>query len=221
VKVVCYKAIFRNEADPSYDVLYPPECGHEGGVEFVCFKDVPTPREENGWKILPAHFREGSPRLRARLHKVLPHVLFPDAAYSLWLDGVFTPLTPMSALVASYGDALITTHRHPNRSCVYAEASAIAKRGKDDPSRVRAAVKYYRALGFPRNRGLAETGAILRKHCDLVRDFNVRWRCEIEDRSIRDQLSFDVVRWAMKIPSRYFHGSTRNSPHFRWRPHHG
>ena len=50
--------------------------------------------------------------------------------------------------------------------------------------------------GFPsENFGLHETGVLVEKNNESVSEYNEKWWKEVRCNSVRDQLSFDYIRW--------------------------
>lgn len=224
MKLVVYKARMCDPTDKHYDKLFPAQ--KEKDVQFVCFSNAVTEsRMVDGWEVRPHVFSEPDYRRRARKHKCLPHVLFPDADYSLWLDGVFTLRHSPWALVRDYlpGNEPpdIVTHRHPTRRCAYEEGKVCGRKGKDKRDVIDPQLRRYFREKFPRNFGLAETGAMLRRHTPAVAALNELWWEEITNGSKRDQISFDYCLWKLGMKRREFKGWTKGSPHFFWRSHHG
>ena len=200
----------------------PPECPPEVGVEYVIFADVPVAYEHAGWQIRPPVYAAKMNRRRARLHKVQPHLLFPDADFTLWLDGTLTPITSLRALVDEYApepDVHVVTFAHPKRSCLYDEADELIRRRRDNAQTIRAQVERYRQEGYPAGNGLASTSAVLRRNSSTARRLDELWRSEIQRGSFRDQVSFDYCLWKVGLPARYFRGVHQDNPHFRRRRH--
>ena len=57
-------------------------------VDYLCFTDNQNLRSKT-WKIILCRDYFNSPRLTAKVFKLFPHSLFPDALESLWVDGNF------------------------------------------------------------------------------------------------------------------------------------
>lgn len=216
-KIVCFKARFCDAADVQYDALHPPE-DRDPACDYVIFENVPEETERAGWRVLPQVFDDPDYRRRARHHKALAHVLFPDAEWSLWLDGVYQPLVAPSELIRRYGeDADMVAHPHPRRQCLYREGIKVER--KDRPGVIKAQLARYERAGMPHNAGLHATGAILRRHSERMAKFNSLWWQEIDQGSIRDQVSFDYVRWRIPVRMRNWDGWLGSSKLFRWRAH--
>jgi len=213
---VIYTAIFGSIKDS----LHQPQNISPQTVVHA-YMDVTQETNHNGWKVLPPIWEHATnPRLRARRHKILVHHLYPEAKYSLWVDGCLTPWTDVEQLAAKYlQDTDICLFRHMERNCVYQELEACLRMKKDDPTTMRAQIHGYRSEQYPYNNGLAETTAVLRRHTDKMQELNERWWKEVREKSIRDQLSFDYLCWSMGIRYAVFQGNRCRSPHFQWRPH--
>lgn len=215
--LIAYTAIFGDTEDelqqlPSFDE----------GVECHAFLGgVTTPRiDKTGWVLQPPVFFHPDNRRRARMHKVLAHQLFPDASRTLWLDGCLTPRIDPALLAKTYVKRHdFCTFRHGDRNCIYREAEACIQLEKDFPQVICAQMDRYRAAGFPRNCGLAETTALLRKHNTRTARFNEHWWSELSQGSVRDQLSFDYVMWSLEMSYNKFPGRPWNSGFFSWISH--
>lgn len=215
-KIVVYTAIFGSIKDSLHTVAIPGDVTLHAYVEQV---QEPT-KHASGWTLMPAYWKHPNPRLRARRHKLLSHELYPDHEYSLWLDGCLTPVCDPGYLIEHYlFDHDICLFDHCQRSCLYEEADACLKLKKDHPELIRRLVDRYRQEGYPPDRGLAETTAVLRRHSPKIRRLNELWWKELRANSIRDQLSFNYVAWKLGINYQAFEGTRTNNPHFEWRPH--
>ena len=63
----------------------------------------------------------------------------------------------------------------------------------DDPDTIDAQVAKYKSEGHPWDYGLLETGIIMRSNIPEVAKFNEDWWSEIENHSIRDQISAPYI----------------------------
>ena len=212
---VIYTAIFGNIGDQ----LKPPR-NVPPDIPCEAFIDIDRPEDRNGWRCRPPVWNNNNPRLRARRHKVLSHILYPEAEYSLWLDGCFTPLVSPQGLIDEFlADHDICLFKHMQRNCVYQELEACVRLKKDRPEIMRRQVDDYRREGYPHNNGLVETGALLRRHTKAVKDFNEAWWQELRHKSLRDQLSFNYVAWKLGIEYNVFPQNRVACPYFHWTPH--
>lgn len=221
MKLVVYTAIFGQIRDRLRTIQGAPG---DGSVAYHAYvDDVSEPTSHpTGWELRPAVWEHATnPRLRARRHKLLSHQLYPEAEYTLWVDGCLTPIQDPNELISLYfkGPQHIFLFRHMQRNCVYQEGEACLRLRKDAPAVLRAVTAKYKQEGYPHNNGLAETTAVLRKHTDEVKKFNESWWDELRSGSIRDQMSFDYVMWRLEMSYGKLRGVRTQCPHFEWRPH--
>lgn len=209
--VIVYSAIYGGY-DP---VLYPAP--RIGGVDYVCFTDDPD-LSGDGWTVLVEERPEPHPRMRAKWFKIHPHLVFPDAERTLWLDGSHKILDAAgifrSLLCAQ--DTGIAAHHHPRR-CVYAEAEAsmgFEKYASLSPSTVEQA-EHYRQAGFPANAGLWALGSIARVRSDRLDAAMEDWWRECVEWTYQDQVSFPVVMRRHGIEVATFPWPQYGSPWFQ------
>ena len=211
--VIVYSAIFGG-----YDLPAPviPVTGH-----WVLFSDRHG-AEKYGWRVRLTSPGRLGPRRAARRVKVLAQCWFPQAEYSIWVDGNVQLLADPEEVVAAWlADADLATFGHLKRDCVYEEAAQCAKTGKDDVGVLERQMVRYRALGYPPHAGLAETTVVVRRHTPLVAAFEDRWWSEIEAGSVRDQVSFPVAAWAVGLRWQAVRGWVQRHQWFRYERHGG
>lgn len=184
---VVYTAIFGG-----YDELRPyPATAH---CDFICFTDdaaLATP----GWTVKVVAPRRGHPRMDAKYFKLMPHEVLPDHEVSLWLDASLNPRRSFVAdALASLASAPLALFNHPERACIYDEASFCADMPKYRSQRVREQVEAYRRTGYPAGAGLYACGVLARRHHDpTLRAVNEAWWRENLAWTWQDQLSLPVV----------------------------
>jgi hypothetical protein len=188
-KIVVYTAITNH-----YDTLKEPPIKLWKGVDFVAFLDH-TP-VATSWQIRTAASEFSDPWRNVKIHKILPHVFFPEATYSLWIDGSVEMNFNFS--VQQLIDVYLKEHdlavfKHPERQCIYAEGEECIRIKKDDPAVIQRQMAAYRNENYPPNNGLVECAVLLRRHTGKVRQFNEAWYQEIKHNSRRDQLSFNYA----------------------------
>lgn len=179
-------------------------------------------RELKGWEIQPLISKNGDPCRRAKQPKMLPHQYFPEADYSVWIDGCISIISQMP-LRNFIQDCLSLHHlavfRHRKRSCVYKEAEACIAAKKDDPFIIRKQMSKYEQEGFPSEGGLAECCVVVRRHTPISQAFNIRWNEEVTAFSRRDQLSFNYVALKLGMTFGNLPGLISRNPHFKRYPH--
>ncbi len=208
--IVVYTAIAGN-----YDSLKEQPHTATQGVDFVAFLD--EPRQSKTWRPRAIHTDFRDPIRDAKIHKILSHIYFPDALYSLWIDGSVTIRFPFSIrrLIELYlADCDLAVFQHKSRTCIYQEAGVCLQRRLDDPAIIWCQICRYTQEGYPSNAGLPECTVVLRRHTDTVKAFNEAWWDEITRGSKRDQLSFPYVAWKAGLRYGTFPGSISDNPLF-------
>jgi hypothetical protein len=207
---------------PGYDALKSPPPLWRADADFVAFTDGARPAP--GWEIRPVYRRFRDPCRNAKIHKLLPHEFFPQAEYSLWIDGsiVITSALPLG----QWADAYLREHdlavfKHPNRHCIYAEALYCMSKKLDQPKKIDGQMQKYFAAGYPPKNGLVECTILLRRHTRAIRRFNEAWYAEIKAHSRRDQLSFNYVAHKLGLEYAFLPGTVSNNPHFLRQGHLG
>lgn len=203
-----------------YDVLKPPP--PIKGCHFIAFVDNPRKNIAKGWEKLQLIPFQSDPVRNSRRYKVTAHEMFPQAAYSLWIDGTVEIQTgfDLNALIeqclAQHDLALFN---HPKRNCIYDEAKACQERRLDNPLIINSQMAKYQSEKYPRNHGLVYSGIILRRHVPIVELLNTTWWKEICNGSRRDQLSFNYVLWKIGLTCATLPGRYSKNPFFKIHPH--
>jgi hypothetical protein len=183
-------------------------------VNYVAFVDEPV-QDNVGWQIRNLRRSSPDPNRCAKLYKVLSHEYFPEAEYSLWIDGTVTLLvSPITIAEMFLGDFDMIVHRHPQRTCAYAEADICRFKRLDDIALINAQMARYRRERFPSNAGLYHNAIILRRHNDRVKAFNDLWWTEVCNGSRRDQLSSVYAARKVGLKVGYFPGTPLRSQEY-------
>jgi len=158
------------------------------GAKAVCFTDDPTMKSEK-WEIrlIPNLFKDI--RRDSRMVKMLPHIYFPEAEYSLYLDGNIICKVPLQRLIDEWlEDTDIAVFKHHTRDCLFDEAKECIRLGLDSKEVIEAHTMRY--TGFPKHKGLYQCGVILRRHTAKIKRLNEMWWSEYCTGAKRDQISF-------------------------------
>lgn len=143
--------------------------------------------------VFTDYSRIGNPALAARFYKTAPHLLFPEAAWTIWVDGnVFLNKDPQE-FVSRCPPTGIGVFAHPHRNCLYDEGDVCIAAELDDEQVIRDQMARYRRLGYPSDYGLAACMVIVRHNETRINSLNARWWQEISCGSIRDQISFPFL----------------------------
>lgn len=182
------------------------------GVEYVCFtdRDIDVP----GWRFVKVA-SEPDPLLQCKRYKLRPHLAFPEAAQTLWIDSRIT-LRHDPRKVTQAGDFCVSPHRM--RTNITDEAQEIIRLRRADPVKIARQLEAYKADGFdtpanPQTR-LAEVGAMLRRHTPAMVEVCERWHAEVLKHSPRDQMSLDYVCWKLGFELAYWDDPLDRSPYF-------
>jgi len=188
-KVVIYTAVFGG-----YEKKVPPPTV-VSDARCVCFSDGCL--AEKPWELIAVKGTESTSRRENRKHKILSHVFFPDAEYTIYIDGNFEVRTPVEEMLGWLGDNDIALSRHPWRKSLYGEAITCKRLWPKEP--IGAQVKQYREDGCPDEHTLFAGGVIVRRHTEQIKKLNELWWEQLKKFSCRDQISFPYVLWKTGI----------------------
>jgi hypothetical protein len=206
LELIVYTAVM-GKTDPLHD----PEVD---GARFVCFTDQKL--KSKRWEIVQMDKQE-APTRAARVLKLNPHHLFPEADASLWIDACFTLRTPLEKLLELHPEDIVN-FRHRDRTRIVDEAHQIAKLGKARKVATFSQLSQYQSEGFDTAqhpmRELSCNGVVMRRHTARAAEFNELWTRQIEQHTLRDQLSADYVAWRLGITLGRWNETFDKSPHF-------
>ncbi len=195
-----------------YDDLRSPESRWDR-TDFVhvCFTDQPEKHMGKGWVVIPVPTPAGNRARACREYFDAPHHFMPDVEYSILLPGN-GKLTRSAHSIFAFVEKQpsIALPNHP-RGCIYKEALACLKMGKDDKKVIKDQMDRYREAGYPARNGMHCCTFIVRRHTDEVRMFGDLWWKEVCAGSMRDQLSFNYVVWKTGIKVRKLVGHYRHA----------
>lgn len=201
--IVVYTAIF----DQSDSLKQAPPADR-----CVCYTndDLPT---NKGWEIFQ-HPIMGQARKTARVLKVTPEKLFPEATASVWVDGSIQ-INDWSLLLTDVREAQIASFAHPDRSTCYDEGTTVIRLKLAHPSKVLSALDAYRRDGFAHTE-LSTTGLFYRRHTDEVARFNRLWRKHLNSYGTNDQVHVDYCAWKTGIQIHHLRGHYRDNPYAKY-----
>jgi len=226
MKLIVYTAIIGE-----IDRLWTPNPSHQD-VKHIAFVDS-RKHEVGSWAGDPPSISPGTGnmivhnpiweqhivdvkwdnRRTARHYKTMPHLYMPDADIWLWVDGnARARRHPMDIVEDYLKDYEFLTLKHPDRQCSYVESMFCSIVNKDRRDVLEAQNEHYKKLGFPRDKGLVETRAVIRRNTTKIRLLDEAWWSQIETWSVRDQVSLPFVVWSMDmkiglIPGRCWPGN--------------
>lgn len=211
----------------AYDELQQPVV-LEAGFDFICFvgRGEKTAARIGAWEIRELPETRGDASLDSRWAKMHPHVLLPDYAVSVWIDGNIA-LLDGSLYVAAQAKAAegvkYSGVPHPDRDCTYAEARKCFDMKYLTAWGLLRVWAFLALHGLPRHAGLTENNLIFRRHTDPgIVALDELWWDRVLHLSRRDQLS---LRWCLDRcgvvwDDRLLGGrNTRNHPGFKYLLH--
>ncbi len=169
-----------------YDNLRPPAV-HNPACRYVCFSDRPrrvAPWETQGFPML---FED--PAVNSRIPKMLPHLLLPDAEFSIYHDGAFRMQIDPEGAAALLGSSDLAMFAHPTNKSIFDERDFYQKLHGFVPDHVVAHVARYAAEGLPITGQFWAGGFVIRRHTAAVARFNEIWMREYLAGSYNDQFS--------------------------------
>ncbi|KAL0365694.1 UNVERIFIED_CONTAM: hypothetical protein Sangu_0667000 [Sesamum angustifolium] len=180
-------------------------------VSFYFIKNNVTVRENNDggqwvgiWRlILLKQQPYDEPRRNGKVPKILTHRLFPQAQYSIWIDGKMELILDPLLLLERYlwrGKHTFAIAQHKHHRNIYEEADANKRRKRYARPLIDLHMKIYRYEGLePWSRhkstlsDVPEGAIIIREHTALNNLFSCLWFNEVNLFTPRDQLSFGYV----------------------------
>ena len=168
------------------------------GVDYVFFTDqVDEPRKAQ-WNLRELAFETPEKIKTARRYKTQIHRIYQEYDIAVWVDGniaIRDSVVPLILRVLS-SDANFGIIQHPYRSSISDELEALVKNKIDHPEILRNQLAGYIREGFVDDVGLTETNFLImdlrRKETTKALDI---WWAEIQEKSRRDQMSFDYACW--------------------------
>jgi len=214
-RIVIYTVV-TGDYDTVVDPLFlSPRCSH------ICLTDGQKFASEK-WTVKPLPQQNLGRERLSRHPKVLPHRYFPDFDVSIYIDANMTITGDLADLASSVLDSKhdLALFHHPLRNCVYDEAKACLKDGRERFSVLHRQMDHYRAVGYPARNGLVAGGIVIRRHNnpEVVRLMEAWWE-DIVRFSHRDQLSFNFAVWKHKLPYAIIEEDIFSNPYVSLRPH--
>lgn len=183
---------------------------------FICYTD--QTKKCHPWEMLRVPVQLPNAK-EVRRYKLLAH-RYVATEFSIYIDAnIELHIAPEEAIERWLGDADIAVHRHPDRDCLYSEASTCIAMGKAKAEDLLPQVDKYSREGYPKHNGLYECGVILRRNTTRMAELNEIWWAEVEKHSARDQISFPFVLWKLGIEPKVISGMCQRNAFFVWRPH--
>ncbi|KAJ4715949.1 Plant/F20M13-60 protein [Melia azedarach] len=161
------------------------------------------------WRlILLKHQPYDEPRRNGKVPKILTHRLFPQAQYSIWIDGKMELIVDPLLILERYlwrGKHTFAIAQHKHHRSIYEEADANKRRKRYARPLIDYHMKIYRYEGMEpwsikksTISDVPEGAIIIREHTALNNLFSCLWFNEVNLFTPRDQLSFGYVVYRLK-----------------------
>lgn len=174
-----------------YDTLKDPQI-ITPGWEYICFTNNKNLRSDF-WKVKLVNDSRLSNVKLARKIKILSHQYLKGYDLTIWHDASMVINCNLKSFTSVFHKKDITIMKHPHRGCIYEEARACIKMGKDKREVILKQIEKYRNEGYPEKNGLVGSGIIIRNNNSRVNALMNDWWSEVENFSHRDQLSFNYA----------------------------
>lgn len=181
-----------------YDKFNEPKV-YDKNSRYILFTDNKYIKSKV-WEICHVDFVNKSfdSRKKSRYIKINSHLVLPEHTVSIWVDhNLITQISNVKKMLSdiSFNSHDIMQYPHRYRNCLYDESQKVIEMKKEKKELVDKQMLRYRNENFPKNYGLFETGIMIRKNNEKIKQFNQHWWNEINNESCRDQLSQMYVCW--------------------------
>ena len=201
-KVAVYTSIFGG-----YDtVLEPLYVSDLCDYYIITDQDIP---EESVWKKIDPHSIPGFDKMdnyhKSKYCKLMPHVLFPEYEYSVWIDGNVQIVADIIPLIDRLDDShVMGTFKNPLHDCIYTEKNYLIYKNAVNYDAINTQIGMYEKEGFPKHFGMREFSIIVRKHNDkLCESLMEQWWKQVNTYTMRDQISFPYLLWKNQLSIDY------------------
>lgn len=161
------------------------------------------------WRLIPLkHPPYDEPRRNGKVPKILTHRLFPEAQYSIWIDGKMELMVDPLLILERYlwrGKHTFAIAQHKHHRSIYEEADANKRRKRYARPLLDLHMKIYHYEGMepwsPKKKTVSdvpEGAIIIREHTVMSNLFSCLWFNEVDLFTPRDQLSFGYVVYRLK-----------------------
>ncbi|KAI8554928.1 hypothetical protein RHMOL_Rhmol05G0134300 [Rhododendron molle] len=154
------------------------------------------------------------PRRNGKVPKILTHRLFPEAQYSIWIDGKMELMVDPLLILERYlwrGKHTFAIAQHKHHRSIYEEADANKRRKRYARPLIDLHMKIYHHEGMepwsPMKNTISdvpEGAIIIREHTALNDLFSCLWFNEVNLFTPRDQLSFGYVVYRLGGVFKFF-----------------
>jgi len=153
------------------------------------------------WCVIQVYDHPANMRLASRIFKLLLPKIFPNAIYSIWVDGKSQlkqdPIRLIGDILIKHG-ADIGMVSNPYRTSVYEEHKEIVRLKLANANSTNNQISSYRKAGVPASAGLIDGTVIIRDHRSKAANIlSCLWFEEYLRFPPRDQASFGYVAYIL------------------------
>ncbi|KAJ6935522.1 hypothetical protein NC652_010515 [Populus alba x Populus x berolinensis] len=217
----CHGVVVASAIFGAFDDIQQPHNISEYSKNTVCFfmfvdeeteaylknnSGLDDSRKIGLWRIVVVHnlpYADG--RRNGKVPKLLSHRMFPNARFSLWIDGKLELLVDPYQILERHlwrKNATFAISRHYRRFDVFMEAEANKAAGKYENASIDFQVEFYKKEGLtpyseaklPITSDVPEGCVVIREHVPISNLFTCLWFNEVDRFTSRDQISFSIVR---------------------------
>ncbi|KAI3680704.1 hypothetical protein L6452_35478 [Arctium lappa] len=217
----CHGVVVASAIFGAYDLIQQPVNISETAKQNVCFfmfideetekfmrnsSHVDYSKKIGLWNIVVIYnLPYTDPRRNGKVPKLLSHRLFPNARYSIWMDGKLKLIVDPYQILERFlwrENASFAISRHYKRFDVFIEAEANKAAAKYDNASIDFQIDFYRKEGLtpyseaklPIRSDVPEGCVVIREHVPISNLFTCLWFNEVDRFTSRDQISFSTVR---------------------------
>lgn len=198
----------------NYDHLKQPKVT-DNGYDYVCFSNDIKEQKIGVWEIRKIPFKNADNTRVSRYPKIMPHMVFPNYDYSLYIDANIQIVNSELYRVINEkteDDCLICQVPNIFRDSIYKDIEIAYRRGKVDFHGAKRQYRHLKDEDFPDHFGLFENNVILRKQNDpCVVAISEAWWKEYCEYTHRDQFSLMYVYWKQHYMPGYLFGAEKNA----------
>ncbi|XP_042446940.1 probable hexosyltransferase MUCI70 isoform X2 [Zingiber officinale] len=217
----CYNVVVASAIFGNYDLMQQPKNISDHTKKNACFymfideKTEAYMRNSSGlddskrvglWRVvLVRNLPYEDSRRNGKVPKLLLHRLFPNAQFSIWIDGKLQLVVDPYQILERFlwrENYTFAISRHYRRFDVFEEAEANKAAGKYDNASIDYQIEFYKKEGLipyslsklPITSDVPEGCVIIREHIPITDLFTCLWFNEVDRFTSRDQISFSTVR---------------------------
>ncbi|XP_076948845.1 putative hexosyltransferase MUCI70 [Bidens hawaiensis] len=217
----CHGIVVASAIFGAYDLIQQPTNISETAKQNVCFfmfideetekfmrnaSNLDDSKKIGLWNVVVVYnLPYADPRRNGKVPKLLSHRLFPNARYSIWMDGKLKLVVDPYQILERFlwrENASFAISRHYKRFDVFLEAEANKAAAKYDNASIDFQIDFYKKEGLtpytsaklPIRSDVPEGCVVIKEHIPISNLFTCLWFNEVDRFTSRDQISFGIVR---------------------------